>query len=65
MTIDIRVVTADDFGVACLRALIEGVDTAGAPVIGLPTGNTPIPLFTSLRAAVEALRRGSPEGKTG
>lgn len=54
MTIDIRVVTADEFGAACLRALIEGVSAQAAPVIGLPTGNTPIPLFTSLRAAVGA-----------
>lgn len=49
---DIRVVTADEFGAACLAALLEGVQDVERPVVGLPTGNTPVALFEALKAAV-------------
>ncbi len=54
MTIKIRIVAAEDFGRACLKALIEGVGARPVPVVGLPTGNTPVHLYESLRAAVSA-----------
>lgn len=50
---DIRVVDEHDFGAACLAALLEAARGITAPVVGLPTGNTPVALFASLRTAVE------------
>ena len=51
---ELRVVRAEDFGQACLRALREATAPVDSPVVGLPTGNTPVPLFEAIRAAVEA-----------
>jgi glucosamine-6-phosphate deaminase len=53
---EIRVVSGGDFGAACLQALLEAVGDEAAPVVGLPTGNSPIPLYEELRAAVESGR---------
>ncbi len=49
---DIRVVPPGQFGVACLAALTEAV--AGRPdiTVGLPTGNTPVPLYDQVARAV-------------
>lgn len=52
--LDVRVAPAREFGAACLAALREATAGASRPVVGLPTGNTPIALFESLRAAVES-----------
>lgn len=49
---EVRVVAAEAFGAKCLRALVDGVGTREDPVIGLPTGNTPVALYETLRAAV-------------
>lgn len=53
---DIRVVGSADFGSECLRALLESVASTRDPVVGLPTGNTPVALFEKLRAEVQASR---------
>ena len=45
---------AADFGAACLDALFAAVAGIEQPVVGLPTGNTPVGLFEALRAAVES-----------
>jgi glucosamine-6-phosphate deaminase len=50
---EVRVVKAEAFGAACLAALLEAVGSRPNPVVGLPTGNTPVALFEALRAAVE------------
>ena len=51
---ELRVVRAEDFGQACLRALMEAVAGVDSPVVGLPTGKTPVPLFEALNPAVES-----------
>lgn len=52
----VRIVQGADFGEACLAALLESVDSVASPVVGLPTGNTPVAMFESLRRAVTAGR---------
>lgn len=49
---EVRVVATQAFGAACLQALLEGIGGNESPVIGLPTGNTPVALYQTLRAAV-------------
>lgn len=51
---DIRVVSNRAFGRACLRALLDGIAGHERPVIGLPTGNTPVGMYEELRSAVVA-----------
>lgn len=53
MSQEIRIVSQADFGAACLEALLSAVSGIAAPVVGLPTGNTPVELFASLRTAVD------------
>lgn len=50
---EIRVVPAASFGTSCLASVLEAVAGIERPVIGLPTGNTPVGLFDALRAAAE------------
>ena len=52
--VDVRVVTAEGFGEACLKALLDAVRDRDHPVIGLPTGNTPVALYERLAAAAHA-----------
>ena len=54
MSQQIVVVPPAEFAAASLRALLEVVGGVADPVIGLPTGNTPIPLYHELHAAVRA-----------
>lgn len=56
MTHDLRIVPPGTFGAACLEALLEAVAGIEHPVVGLPTGNTPIPLYEALNEAVCAGR---------
>lgn len=49
----VRVVAAPEFGRACLDTLLVAVASIERPVVGLPTGNTPVPLFEALRRAVQ------------
>ena len=51
---DVRVVPAAEFGQASLTALLEAVRDHERPRVGLPTGNTPVALYSALRAAVES-----------
>lgn len=53
MSQQIRVVSPAGFSAACLEALLSAVAGIERPVIGLPTGNTPVGLFESLRTAAE------------
>ena len=52
--VDVRVATAEGFGEACLKALLDAVRDRDHPVIGLPTGNTPVALYERLAAAAHA-----------
>ena len=58
MAPSVRVVPAGAFGDACLAALVEAVGGRPSPAVGLPTGNTPVPLYTALDSAVRAGRLG-------
>ena len=51
---EIRVVPAEDFGTACLAALIDAVGDRRDVAVGLPTGNTPLPLYAEIASAVRA-----------
>ena len=51
---DVRVVPAGDFGESCVRAVLEATSGIKSPVVGLPTGNTPVALFECLAVAVRA-----------
>jgi glucosamine-6-phosphate deaminase len=54
VTVQVRVVAAPNFGRDCLHALLESMEGTERPVVGLPTGRTPVPLFEELRRSVEA-----------
>lgn len=54
MTAELRVVAAGLFARESLKALLESVVGRERPVVGLPTGRTPVPLFDELRRSVEA-----------
>ena len=54
MTPNVRVVPAALFGEAATTALLELIQGIASPLVGLPTGNTPGPLFEALRRSVEA-----------
>lgn len=49
---NLRVVAPDAFGAAALVALLEAISGVPAPVLGLATGRTPVPLYAALREAV-------------
>jgi len=51
---EVRVVRSEDFGQECLRALLEAIGKVPSPVVGLPTGDTPVALFEAVKAAAEA-----------
>lgn len=53
MTQEVRIVRSERFGEACLEALLSAVSGVARPVVGLPTGNTPVALFEALRTAVD------------
>ncbi len=42
------------FGEACLGALLQAVEGIERPVVGLPTGNTPVALYEALRKLVQS-----------
>jgi 6-phosphogluconolactonase/glucosamine-6-phosphate isomerase/deaminase len=48
------VVTAAEFGAASLAAMLEPLHGHERPRVGLPTGNTPLGLYSALRSAVES-----------
>ena len=49
----VRIVPAAGFGKACLEALLGAVRGQASPVVGLPTGNTPVALYIALKHAAE------------
>lgn len=49
---NVRVVPPAAFGQACLAELLAAVSNHPSPVIGLPTGNTPVALYSELARAV-------------
>jgi glucosamine-6-phosphate deaminase len=51
---DVRIVPSSEFGSASLQALLEAIEGIPAPVIGLPTGNTPVALYVALQAVVRS-----------
>jgi glucosamine-6-phosphate deaminase len=51
---DVRIVPSSEFGSASLQALLEAIAGIAAPVIGLPTGNTPVALYVDLETAVRS-----------
>jgi glucosamine-6-phosphate deaminase len=54
--IDIRIVPAAAFGVACCDVLLEAAARFERPSVGLATGATPVALYEELRARAEAGR---------
>jgi len=48
----IRVVREAQFGGACLEAVLDATALSRAPVVGLPTGNTPVAFYAALARAV-------------
>ena len=48
----VRIAAPGDFGRTCLDALLVAVEGIARPVVGLPTGNTPVALYEALDAAV-------------
>ncbi len=54
MSVSPVVVPAGDFGRAALGIFLEACAPFAAPVVGLATGNTPIPLYQALGEAVRA-----------
>jgi glucosamine-6-phosphate deaminase len=56
MALDVRFVPGSEFGAASLGAFLEALAGFPEPVVGLATGNTPLPLYAGLRVAVEAGR---------
>ena len=51
---NVRVIAPDVFGAASLAAFQELADGFASPVVGLATGNSPVPLYEALRSAVLA-----------
>ncbi len=49
---NVRVVPPAAFGQACLAELLGAVANHPSPVIGLPTGNTPVALYSELASMV-------------
>jgi len=56
MALDLRIVPGSEFGASATEAFLEALAGFPEPVVGLATGNTPLPLYAALRAAVEAGR---------
>ena len=53
---DVRIVAPAQFGRACLEALLTAVEGLARPVVGLPTGITPVALYEALQTAVRERR---------
>ncbi|MEX1103153.1 MAG: glucosamine-6-phosphate deaminase [Dehalococcoidia bacterium] len=53
---DLRIVRHDMFAGACADAFLEVIDGFARPVVGLATGNSPIPLYDELRQRVYGMR---------
>ena len=51
---NLLVVESAEFGSASVAALLQAIEGVPSPVVGLPTGNTPVPLYVALQAAVRS-----------
>lgn len=51
---ELRIVPASEFGQASLGALLDSLVGVPEPIVGLATGNSPLPLYRELRIAVGA-----------